>query len=214
MTDRAPDPEHDDVDLLLPWYVNGTLAATEQARVRRHLAACADCRDNSALLSSLQSSVRHAGAVPIVPAPRPATLLAAIDRDARRPARRRMGIAAASVAALLLITVAFMVVGERDTSPLPQYETVTSAPQRTTMDYVLAIRFEAATTAAERQRVLRQLNAHDISAGADDGAYRVTVSLAPGSLAELEAYTDSVQALPGVRSAQVTALQLPMQPAP
>jgi anti-sigma factor RsiW len=40
--------EHDAVQQLLPWHVNGTLAADEAARVEAHLAECEDCRHDLA----------------------------------------------------------------------------------------------------------------------------------------------------------------------
>lgn len=40
--------EHDVVQQLLPWHVNGTLAAEETARVEAHLAECDDCRHDLA----------------------------------------------------------------------------------------------------------------------------------------------------------------------
>ncbi len=38
--------EHDTVQKLLPWHVNGTLAADEAARVEAHLQQCAECRED------------------------------------------------------------------------------------------------------------------------------------------------------------------------
>lgn len=40
--------EHDTVQQLLPWHVNGTLTAEETARVDAHLAQCEECRDDLA----------------------------------------------------------------------------------------------------------------------------------------------------------------------
>ncbi|MGE0484406.1 MAG: zf-HC2 domain-containing protein [Gammaproteobacteria bacterium] len=51
MTEQSlsPDPraaydDHDEVALLLPWYVNGSLDADERALVERHCAICLTCR--------------------------------------------------------------------------------------------------------------------------------------------------------------------------
>jgi len=38
--------EHEAVQKLLPWFVNGTLADRESARVETHLAQCAECRED------------------------------------------------------------------------------------------------------------------------------------------------------------------------
>ncbi len=37
--------EHDKVQQLLPWFVNGTLSNSEAGRVKAHLADCAECRE-------------------------------------------------------------------------------------------------------------------------------------------------------------------------
>lgn len=46
MTPREPftNENHDDVWSLLPWYINGTLEASESTRVRRHLRICHLCQ--------------------------------------------------------------------------------------------------------------------------------------------------------------------------
>jgi len=54
---------HDEMGLLLPWYVNGTLDATESARVRAHLRGCSRCRDEVAAQRELRA---HLTAMPPV----------------------------------------------------------------------------------------------------------------------------------------------------
>ena len=49
--------EHDTVQQLLPWHVNGTLAADETARVEAHLAECEDCRHDLACERELAREV-------------------------------------------------------------------------------------------------------------------------------------------------------------
>jgi anti-sigma factor RsiW len=55
-----PDP-HQAVQALLPWYLNGTLEAAEQARVQQHLAGCADCSAELAFERQLREAVALAG---------------------------------------------------------------------------------------------------------------------------------------------------------
>jgi len=49
--------EHDAVQQLLPWHVNGTLSAEETARVDAHLAECEDCRQDLAAERELAREV-------------------------------------------------------------------------------------------------------------------------------------------------------------
>jgi anti-sigma factor RsiW len=49
--------EHDAVQQLLPWHVNGTLSAEETARVEAHLAECWECRHDLACERELAREV-------------------------------------------------------------------------------------------------------------------------------------------------------------
>lgn len=210
MAKRPDYDDHESVDGLLPWFVNETLSPPEHERVRRHLGGCEECQANVALLSVVQSTVLRAPTTPMLPRPRAGRLLDAIDAlEKGRSHGRRFGTVAAGIA---LLAVALLLPDRRieDDSPA-RFETATSAERRAGMDYVLVVRFEPGAPAADRDRVLRELEARDITRGEPEGSYRVTVSLAATSLAELERYTQEVEALPGVSSASVVALQLPVQ---
>lgn len=50
--------EHQQVQLLLPWYVTGRLEALEHARVEAHLAGCAECQADVAHERKLAAEVR------------------------------------------------------------------------------------------------------------------------------------------------------------
>lgn len=63
---------------LLPWYVNGTLAAGERRVVEEHLATCAACRDEAARCRETEAAVRAAGEV--APSPHPARLARLMER--------------------------------------------------------------------------------------------------------------------------------------
>ncbi|HIP79917.1 MAG TPA: hypothetical protein EYH07_15815, partial [Kiloniellaceae bacterium] len=49
----------EDLDLLLPWYVNGTLSAEEQQAVEAYLETNAHARDEVALLSAMRQQVKE-----------------------------------------------------------------------------------------------------------------------------------------------------------
>ena len=207
--------DHDEIDLLLPWYVNDTLESAEHDRVAAHVITCATCRESVALLSGIQSAVVRNKATPIVPQPRVDNLLDIID--AGTPSRQRdwrqpQIMIAAAVAALLLIA-ALILSNQDDLTATPQiFETATSMQQAAAMDYVLSIQFASGTLAAEHERVLQDIDARDISGGIDAGAYRVIVQLPAASLQELERYTSILESRPEIRSVSVVALQLPVSP--
>lgn len=50
--------EHEEARLLLPWYLNGTLAGEESQRVKQHIGGCLVCRQE---LMSLQQQVEFVG---------------------------------------------------------------------------------------------------------------------------------------------------------
>lgn len=53
-----PDEEqHREIDLLLPWYANGTLAQGEARKVERHLALCASCQRELEALEHVRAAV-------------------------------------------------------------------------------------------------------------------------------------------------------------
>ena len=178
MTELRQEFDHDEIDLLLPWYVNHTLDAAEHERVARHMASCDKCQASVLLLSSVRSAVARNKATPIVPKPRVDEFLDLID--AKSPLRqrdwRRLGITSpASIAALLSIFVLFFAVKQDVAESPQQFETATSDQQAATMDYVLDIQFESETSLIDRERVLRDIEAHDILGDSEKGTYRVIV---------------------------------------
>jgi hypothetical protein len=217
MTDNRQLLDHDAIDLLLPWYVNDTLNPDEHERVSKHVVTCAECRENVSLLAKVQAAVVRNKATPIVPQPRVDELLESIstgkplhhrDRQQWRPF-----FAAAAVTLLLIATLIFS--NQDDPSGIPQrFETATSSPVGGSMDYVLTIQFESGTSPADRDRVLQDIGARDISGGGIEGSFRVIVQLSATSLEELDHYTGDLESLAEVSSVVVVALQLPMSPQP
>ena len=122
--------EHREVDLLLPWYVNGTLSVEEAQRVERHLVLCTSCQKEMETLRGIQSAVIRSSEE--VPEPSPRAIdrvlnriaaeerLRQVERSVRREAfwdRVRsyfvaplFGLRPVPVLALLLIVVQFGVI--------------------------------------------------------------------------------------------------------
>lgn len=83
---------HEELELLLPWYVNGTLEAAERTALEDHLAGCPRCRGELAREEGLAATLR--AAEDVAPAPHPAQLARLLSRldgepRAERPPRRR-----------------------------------------------------------------------------------------------------------------------------
>ena len=214
MSEKIHNHKHDEIALLLPWYVNSSLSPAEHACVAEHLAECDACQENVSVLSTVQTNLQHQMPTPIVPEPRVGRLLDKLDaQDTRRRGRHWMqGLSlAASIAALALATALFLT-GREDIQLSPSwFETATSSGQVAAMDYVLAVQFETGTLPADRQRVLQDIQARDISGGDQTGSFRVIVRMPAASLEEIERFTLSVAALPEIQSVQVVAVQLPMR---
>ncbi len=214
MTDMSLNFDHHDIDLLLPWYVNGTLDSVEQDRVANHVAVCAICRDSVSLLTGVQSAVANNIATPILPKPRVDEFQELIDarpslqqRDWRRP-----GITLIVSAAALLLVFVLLFTILQDVADVPQrFETATTQQSAVTMDYVLSIQFESGVSLVDRERLLQLIEARDIYRGGEQNTYRVIVQLPSTSLEELEQYTDDLETLSEVKSVSVVALQLPMR---
>lgn len=213
MADENHTQAHQEIDLLLPWYVNDTLEPGEHDRVAKHVASCAACRQNVAMLAEVRESVVRNKATPIVPRPRVDDLMGAVD--ARRRSVRldgRQGRTLAAAAAITAVLIGVPLLPDRGETPyVPrQFETATSTRDAPAMDYVLDIRFSAGTLQMDRDRFFQDVGARDVS-GSDEGPYRVTVRLSAVSLEDLERFTNGLESVPGVESVSVLALQLPMK---
>ena len=206
--------DHGWVDRVLPWFVNNTLDVDEQERVRRHLDCCDACRAAVSLLSTLQSTLRHTTATPMVPPARTERLLATIDNlDGKHARSRRLTVIAVAASLAVALVVGTLVLSNRQTvitEPV-LYETVTSPASGSSMDYVLDVQFEPGVTFAAQERLLRNLDARDTNRSEAGNMYRITVNLRASSLEELEQYKREVESLREIRSVTVVAVQLPVK---
>jgi hypothetical protein len=213
MNDMSHTHDHDEIDLLLPWYVNDTLGSAEHDRVADHIASCTECQKSVTLLTDVQAAVVRNKATPIVPQPRVNELLDSINAGnatQHLDLRQFRSLFAAAAVTLLLIATLFVTNPDnRSITPL-EFETATSTQEGSSMDYVLRIQFESGTSQNERDKVLQDIGARDVSGSIDEGSYRVIVQLPAASLEELDRYTVNLESLPEVSSVSVIALQLPM----
>ena len=207
MADRPATAGHDEIAMMLPWYVNGTLGAGERDAVAAHLDVCAACREALADCVAMHAAVAADGATPIPPAVSAGDLL---DGSARRTRRVRArwriaaGIAALAIAAGTLVAI-----------PLPwsgsTFEAVTGAASATTVDYVFEVRLVDGLTGQQQADALAGIGGRDAALLSGDSAYRVTIAMPPRSLAELEAMAAEFERRDDVLEARLVALQVPAQ---
>lgn len=213
MKSMSESRDHDIVDGLLPWYVNGTLDSVERGRVERHLSGCERCAANLALLTDVERSVQNASPTPLVPEPDIGALFDTIDRATTKRRRRltAYGLAASMIVAAITLSMLIFAGGQGDEPPV-LFETATSVDGNTLTDYVFEVRFAADAGRDARMSVFDAIAARESVAIDDSGGYRVVVRLSAVSLSELEAFALEIESRAAVESIDVVAVQLPMQP--
>ena len=163
---------HEQTQLLLPWYVNGTLAEGETEQVEKHLSECAECREDIALERAL------AGQIKILPgsADNGWEKIRARIEDAPAasgkiaPFRRKIPLwwALAAQAASFAILVPLIATPLTRPAP-PLYRTLGSAPAAAVGNVVVMFKPEA-SEAALRQ-ILTQNQARIVDGPTAAGAY-------------------------------------------
>lgn len=174
---------HDDVWLLLPWYVNQTLSAAEQDFVEAHIEVCVACRGELRVQQKLMENVRDSATIELCEHVQFANLIQKIgitskveeSPDTRQvPGNRNVGMYAfAASFFLLLLTLPFAGVfksGDVDYSTLAQPQSLS-----TTRDNDLRVIFSGSLDQAERQHLLSQVNGSITEEPDSNGVYLVRI---------------------------------------
>ena len=205
---------HNEVSLLLPWHVNGTLSEDDREKVQAHLDVCGDCREELTLCAEMMDAVRQQEATPIVPATTAAQVLDDAQEDVARKTQKnrhqRWAIAAAiGFVALLLVT------GLPPNSLIDmenqRFETATSVVASETMDYVLELRFTDNVSLEDRAAIIAELGGGNSVLTREQTKVRIVLSMLPKSLDELEQHASEIAARREIASAEFVALQLPVK---
>lgn len=170
---------HEEVQQLLPWFVNGTLAPDEVARVEAHLADCAECRGELIAERQLAAAVQSISLDSEGDWERLERRLTAEAPARIRPFtavwRKRvpLGWAVASpfVAAAALALV-FVNVTPRQPAEA-QYRALSSSAATPTAN--LVVQFQPATRVSDLQRVLESVDARMVDGPTGTGAYLLRV---------------------------------------
>ena len=214
MSNQADIGKHEELDLLLPWYVNGTLDRAEQIMMERHVSQCERCRRNAEVLRRMQAAVNDEVPTPMVPRDRIDELIEAVVTE-RAGHMRFAWLTPRSVAAGIAIVMAgaFMLLSRIDSEPgtVRIFETATSTQAVAATDYVFAIAFEPGTSPERRGQVINAMGGTEIGSGDQPDTYRVAVSVPAATLEELAGFTDEVAAQADVVAVRVVAVQLPVE---
>ena len=161
---------HKMADVLLPWFVNGTLEDEERTLVEQHLGQCERCRREVEWLRELHAAC--AGASPAVPRLR-ARLMA---RQARwqRAHPWSHAVMAAQLAAIVVLGA--VVVGDETRAP---YRTLGAAESAARASASLVVVFDPAVTELDLRRMLHAVGARIVDGPTQANAYLLDVT--PGA---------------------------------
>jgi anti-sigma-K factor RskA len=178
---------HKVADVLLPWFVNGTLDGDERAFVERHLEQCVRCQREVAWLRELHLACVTAEADPgasnaarklrrRLEEPRAGdnamdNAMAALQRLWRRVRPWSQWIAATELVLILALGAWLLLPG--DTSTL--YRTLGARDAHASASGNLVVVFDPATTEAELRRMLRDSGARIVDGPTQSNAYVLDV---------------------------------------
>jgi hypothetical protein len=176
---------HEEVWELLPWQVNGTLAAEERELVERHLATCAECRDE---LERCRATAAEVRASAVAPTPHPAQLAKLLQRLepevkrasgallARTPRAVRWLILGQAAALVALVATVVALAGR----PAP-FHTLSDAPAAAAPARQVRVVFAPETTEAELRQLLLAVRGEIVGGPSPLGAYAVSLPVGEGT---------------------------------
>jgi hypothetical protein len=179
--------EHTVVDALLPWYVNGTLAGDELARVKEHLTNCEQCRHEVDWLRDVFAACAAIAPIPGAPPLADANGIAAFA--GRKEAKDFRGgisagwrstqpwvrmLVAAQLAGLALLGALLTL----DTREEPSFRTLGAQTRPTPARDAIAVMFDPLITEAEMRRVLTSAGARIVDGPTSTNAFVLEVPAA------------------------------------
>lgn len=217
---------HQEIFLLLPWYVNGTLAPEERGKVTTHLEDCAACQREMAFLANMEHTANTSDDIYALPESGFTAVMQRIDASesghARKPeilssARdwaaqffglhplRRAAWTAAVVPAIALLVFAGFNLWPSSATHDPAYHTLSNPQTTDTLPLRFRVKFNASIGEAEVQQFVTAIDERIMLTRKDGASY----------ILELPAATDPVNAgalLQTLRSSgKVTAVEMMLE---
>lgn len=205
---KRPELEVDEVKLLLPWYVNGTLSSEERSTVADHLDNCVECRDGVLELRRMSTAIENEQPTPLVPAPPVADFLDIVFSQERRPKEsHRVQWIAAAASVLGLIAVTYWVA-----TILPDtnvFRTVIDPRGSTQISYVFDLEIANDADGSVRAAVSNAFVGSNIVPS--ENGHRVVVSMPSATMKELNVFAESFRQIDGVQRVEIVGVQLPLK---
>ena len=187
--------EHEEVDRLLPWYANRTLAPAERLRVEAHLGRCAACR---AELERCDETRALLAAEPVgLPAPHPAQIARLLDRldepeAPEAPSRRsvlrtlarstpravRYLVLAQAALLALAVGAGLRTSATEGPSTTARFHTLSAAAPKLDRGDVRVV-FAAEATEEQIRKLLLDLRAEIVAGPSPTGVYTLALPAAP-----------------------------------
>ena len=215
---------HEEVALLLPWYLNGTLEPKEHREVESHLAVCSECRLEMEGLKMIQSAIVESNETISVPALELDSVMDRIEAyEANYEAKRKpsLGISwwrkiqelipsislpslsPVPVAAAALIIIQFAVIAGlvgKFYFEKPSIFKVLSGPEEAIQSSGsrILVAFQEGASEKEIRETLLQIGGKIVDGPKAQGLYVVEISMAPKSEKSLDKVLEELRAKTGV----------------
>jgi hypothetical protein len=204
------DPEHREIWLNLPWYVNDSIDAQQRERIEAHLQACAPCRAELAQQRTIHSVMSADTGIEILPSAALARLRhrmaeqspqVAPQKPAASQETHRRVLMAAAIAGIAVSLSVVMINSTHSPAGSSEgsYRTVSSAAPRPAQEAIRAV-FAPDTTMARLQGLLESSQLRIVAGPTEAGVY----SLALTGDQQVGAALSQLRQQPDVRFAEST----------
>ena len=192
-----PYSAHQEISLLLPWYVNKSLHGAEVKMVENHLKVCLICRRELATLHKLASAVQQDGSIDTVAQASFSHLMKRIhnaDANSRENAQKviplplqrksqgniwRLPRPALALAAVVMLSLLITRVMDINKVQMHEYRTLSNAESPAITQNSLSVIFASDTKQSEINEILASVDGQIVGGPNAQGIYTITSKSEP-----------------------------------